>query len=140
MYSISIFYFTFYLFWGCAYAPTRTPLLTGLLICPTVHSQLFTLLLHSSTRTQKPFIAKFHYTGPTGRTRPHKVRALCRRQAKFHYTSPTGPARTFLRPWARFTKYLTTILRLFYDNAKVTIDLRRTSNLQNILRRAQGFS
>jgi len=26
--------------------------------------------------------------------------------------------------WARFTKYLTTILRLSYDNAKVTIDLR----------------
>jgi len=41
---------------------------------------------------------------------------------------------------ARFTKYLTTILRLSYDNAKVTIDLRQTSNLQNILRRAQGFS
>ena len=34
---------------------------------------------------------------------------------------------------ARFTKYLTTILRLSYDNAKVTIDLRRTSNLQNML-------
>jgi len=32
------------------------------------------------------------------------------------------------------------ILRQSYDNAKVTIDLRRTSNLQNILRRAQGFS
>ena len=30
-------------------------------------------------------------------------------------------------------KYLTTILRLSYDNAKVTIDLRRTSNLQNVL-------
>jgi len=44
------------------------------------------------------------------------------------------------RPGARFTKYLTTILRLSYDNAKVTINLRRTSNLQNILRRAQGFS
>ena len=29
---------------------------------------------------------------------------------------------------ARFTKYLTTVLRLSYDNAKVTIDLRRTSN------------
>jgi len=36
-------------------------------------------------------------------------------------------------PGARFTKYLTTILRLSYDNAKVTINLRRTSNLQNIL-------
>ena len=33
-------------------------------------------------------------------------------------------------PGARFTKYLTTIIRLSYDNAKVTIDLRRTSNLQ----------
>ena len=43
-------------------------------------------------------------------------------------------------PGARFTKYLTTILRLSYDNAIVTIDLRRTSNLQNILRRTQGFS
>ena len=41
---------------------------------------------------------------------------------------------------ARLTKYLTTILRLSYDNANVTIDLRRTSNLQNILQRAQGFS
>jgi len=29
---------------------------------------------------------------------------------------------------ARFTKYLTTILRQSYDNAKVTINLRRTSN------------
>jgi len=38
----------------------------------------------------------------------------------------------------RFTKYLTTILRLFCDNAKVTIDLRRTYNLSNILRRTQG--
>jgi len=41
------------------------------------------------------------------------------------------------RAGARFTKYLTTILRLSYDNAEVTIDLRRTSNLQNILRRTQ---
>ena len=31
---------------------------------------------------------------------------------------------------ARFTKYLTTILRVSYDNTKVTIDLRWTSNLQ----------
>ena len=43
-------------------------------------------------------------------------------------------------PVARFTKYLTRILRLSNDDAKVTMDLRRTSNLQNILRRAQGFS
>ena len=40
---------------------------------------------------------------------------------------------------ARFTKYLMTILRLSYDNAEVTIDLRRTSNLPNILRRTQCF-
>ena len=40
---------------------------------------------------------------------------------------------------ARFTKYLMTILRLSYDNAKVTIDLRRTSNLQNILRGREAF-
>ena len=34
------------------------------------------------------------------------------------------------RPGARFTKHLTTVLRLSYDNAKVyTIDLRRKSNL-----------
>jgi len=45
-----------------------------------------------------------------------------------------------MKPEAQFAKYLTTILRLSYDSAKVTIDLRRTSNLQNILQRAQGFS
>jgi len=44
------------------------------------------------------------------------------------------------RTGARFTKYLTTILRLSYDNAKVTTDSRRTSNLQNILQKSQGFS
>jgi len=38
------------------------------------------------------------------------------------------------------TKYFTTILRLSYDNAIVTIDLRRMSNLLNILQRTQGFS
>jgi len=36
-------------------------------------------------------------------------------------------------PGARFTKYLTTILRLSYDIAEITIILRRTSNLQNSL-------
>ena len=36
-------------------------------------------------------------------------------------------------PGARFTKYLTTHIQLSYDNAEVTIDWRRTSNLQNIL-------
>jgi len=35
---------------------------------------------------------------------------------------------------------LQNISRLSYDNVKVTINLRRTSNLQNILRRAQFFS
>ena len=30
------------------------------------------------------------------------------------------------RPGARFTKYLTTILRLSYDNVKVTVELWRT--------------
>jgi len=39
----------------------------------------------------------------------------------------------------RFTKYLTIISRLSYDNVKDTIDLRRTSNLLNVLGRAQGF-
>ena len=41
---------------------------------------------------------------------------------------------------ARFTECLTKILRSSYDNAKVTIDLRRTFYRQNILRRTQGFS
>jgi len=35
------------------------------------------------------------------------------------------------KPGARVAKYLTIVLRLSYDNAKVTIDLRRTSHLQN---------
>ena len=34
----------------------------------------------------------------------------------------------------RFIKYLTTVLQLPYNNGKVTTDLRRTSNSQNILR------
>jgi len=58
----------------------------------------------------------------------------------------TKPSRPRLRPnfwppyWngdhysrARFTKYLTTILWLPYDNAKITIDLRRASNSQGFL-------
>ena len=57
-----------------------------------------------------------------------------------NYACVYFPAAELYRPGARFTKYLTTILRLSYDNAKVTIDLRRTSNLQNVLRRTQGFS
>ena len=43
-------------------------------------------------------------------------------------------------PGARFTEYLTTILRLSYDNAEVTIDLRRTTNLLKIFQRTQGYS
>ena len=39
-----------------------------------------------------------------------------------------------MRTGACFTKYLTTIFRSPYDNVEVKIDLRRTSNLQNILR------
>jgi len=35
--------------------------------------------------------------------------------------------------WGPIYKYLTTILRLSYDNVKATIDLRRTYNLQNII-------
>jgi len=35
---------------------------------------------------------------------------------------------------------LQNILRQSYDNSKVTIDLRRTSNLQNISQRMLGFS
>ena len=49
----------------------------------------------------------------------------------------TAYSRSVYMPGARFTKYLTTILRLSYDNAEVTFDLRRTSNLQNILPRTQ---
>jgi len=40
----------------------------------------------------------------------------------------------------KFIKYLTTVSRLSCDNDKVTIDLRRTSNLLSVLRRKQGFS
>ena len=39
----------------------------------------------------------------------------------------------FLRPEARFTECLTTVLRLLQYNAKVTMSLWRISNLQNIL-------
>jgi len=52
------------------------------------------------------------------------------------YSSQINP----YSPAAQFTKYPTTILRLSYDDAKFTIDLRQTANLQNILQRAQGFS
>jgi len=45
-----------------------------------------------------------------------------------------------VNPRARFAKYLITISRLSYDNAKVTINLQWTSNLQNISRRMRGFS
>ena len=54
-----------------------------------------------------------------------------------------GPQRTTVENYtgARFTKYLTTILRLSYDNAIVTIDLRWTTKIYHtVLRRVQGFS
>jgi len=53
----------------------------------------------------------------------------------------TGPGCDLVHPelLKHLRPDLQNILRLSYDNAKVTIDLRRTSNLQNILRRAQGF-
>jgi len=41
--------------------------------------------------------------------------------------------------WGTMYKIPSTVLRLSYNNAKVAIDLRRTSNLLNILRRMQGF-
>ena len=42
-------------------------------------------------------------------------------------------------PEARFTKYLTTILRLSNDNAIVKIDLRWTTNLPNRLTKGERF-
>ena len=45
-----------------------------------------------------------------------------------------------LNAGARFTKYLTTILRSSHDNAKLTIDLQWTSILLNILEITQAFS
>ena len=56
------------------------------------------------------------------------------------YSLSTMPFNRSFISGARFTDYLTTILRLSYDNSKVTVDLRQTSNLQNILRRTRGFS
>ena len=44
------------------------------------------------------------------------------------------------RAGAPFTKYLTTVLQLSYDNVKVTTNLRRTSNLQNVLQWMENFS
>ena len=54
------------------------------------------------------------------------------RAAIDRYLLAARPTAANQGPGARFTKYLTTILRLPYDNAKLTIDLRRTSNLSNI--------
>ena len=65
-------------------------------------------------------------------------RSSRRRITKQHWQ--VSATRQDCRRGARFTKYITTILRLSYDNAKVTIDLRRTSNLQNIIQKAQRFS
>ena len=44
------------------------------------------------------------------------------------------------RVWATFTFFTFFSVLSPYDNAKVAIDLRLTSNLQNILRMTQGFS
>ena len=93
-------------------------------------------------------VCKTQFTPPAGQTRlnylvcigstPRSKSAFTKRLSIRHLR------RVGLhKPEARFTKYLTTILRLSYDtgNAKVTIDLRRTSHSQkNILRRTQGFS
>ena len=40
---------------------------------------------------------------------------------------------------ARFTKYLTTILRSSYDNAKVTIDLRQACNYKTTYKERTAF-
>jgi len=55
-------------------------------------------------------------------------------------TSLSANRRTHRQLGPDLQNILPKILRLSYDNAKVTIDLRRTSNLRNILRRAQVFS
>ena len=44
-----------------------------------------------------------------------------------------GTASGLYKTGARFTKNLRTILQVSYNNAKVTINLRRTSNLQKHL-------
>ena len=64
----------------------------------------------------------------------HRRPARRLRRTRQHEPGILSPAR------ARLTEYLTTVLRLSYDNAKVTIDLRRTSNSLNVLRRTRGFS
>ena len=61
---------------------------------------------------------------------------LYRRRSVLHWQH--WVCRTLCTSVSWFSKYLTTILRLPYDNAKLTIDLRRTSNLPNILRRTQA--
>jgi len=96
-------------------------------------------LLGPTCRSRKPFpqIKIYHYTPDTavdlnttvgGCRSTRATRCLA---ALFRRGGQSG---------ARFTKYPTTILRLSYANAQVTIDLRRTSSSKIILRRAQGFS
>jgi len=61
------------------------------------------------------------------------------RGSRFFVSADNFPRLGLSRPAARFTKYLTTVLRLSHDNAEVTIDLRRSSKVRNILRSAQGL-
>jgi len=82
-----------------------------------------------------------HYTPITNRLqqvhfiiRPHRRSSLARR-----VTQHTAMHQAQLLTRSKITD-LQNILRQSYDNAKVTIDLRRTSDLQNILRVTQGFS
>jgi len=64
-----------------------------------------------------------------------------RRRRRRRDSYSTAIATRLITAWDRFTKYLTTTLRLSYDNANVTINLRRTSNLQNIiLQYTESFS
>jgi len=68
----------------------------------------------------------------------HNSHRSTRRDLRKKFCRVVSGAVNWRRCWsgAWFTKYLMTILRLSYDNVKVTIDLRRTSNRQKIFRRA----
>ena len=58
-------------------------------------------------------------------------------------TPGSAPGPTLGNEYGKLYLYFTSYDNLtivFDDNAKVTIDLRRTANLQNISRREQGFS
>jgi len=59
----------------------------------------------------------------------------CRKKWEDAASLPPHP-----RPTTPLGPDLQNILRQSHDNAKVTIDLRRTSHSYNVLRRTQGFS